>query len=712
MLRVQLINNVIGSKVLEVTDPIDINNIIQTYKRSEEHAGVIFEVIFDLQFTKEGRQFIWQAYEQDAGIDTITIVNLYELNPNATKKWNLVATGQVNYNKFDLGEHDVVVNIEQTGLERRVLNMLEIDVNLETVESENGTALPAQVVHNIPFHSKKLLLQFRGEGTQEEFDFQSEGSGGGDNDTYIQFPLNATFDEINERQDYPLGPSEFVPMDIVKYNWRVDTAGVYKINIPQLTMNAFSDGVGNDPNFGYRFDFKIVYGKKNNYTTVVVYTGIKAETDVFDVNIAYNTTINLDAGDEIYMYWQSSASFAINIHFRIYTFDGPLILKNIVELDAETLFPETEVRTILLYEAIERCLMYYTNQSANIFRSTLLGRIDIGYAADGEFSLIGITNGHRLRQKNSTLPIGQRGDTVFANLEDLIQFVKVIACADFGFELDENGNKIFVLEKKEYFYNKNLKSISLGRVYDVRRRVNPKRFYNQVEIGYTAAVDVQQYNAVDEFNTRRKFQIPIINTKNSLVLLTEMITSGYLIESQRRLELTTEDGKYDDRNFAVVLLRDGLNYKTKKNEGYDAITNVLFPDTGYNYDLSPARILPNWFKVIGSSLIRSKSKTLKFTYGEVNYIMTTLKTGELEVTAENGNFTITVEPIWDNEDYNFNHKISRDEIQLIRNNLYGYIEFTDKDDNVMEGFISPEGGIQYDNNSQTAEFNLLKVHRP
>src|SRR5690606_10532378 len=135
-----------------------------------------------------------------------------------------------------------------------------------------------------------------------------------------------------------------------------------------------------------------------------------------------------------------------------------------------------------------------TNQVDNVFRSTLIGRTDRGYAEDGEFALIGLTNGHRLRLKNQHLPAGQRGDNLFVTLEDLIQFMKVIACADFGFELDENGNKVFVLEKKEYFYNQNVKSVSLGRVYDVRRRVNPKRFYNSIEIGYTAQIDVQQYN--------------------------------------------------------------------------------------------------------------------------------------------------------------------------------------------------------------------------
>src|SRR5690606_39886185 len=82
-------------------------------------------------------------------------------SPNAQKKWNLVGTGQINYNKFDLGEVDVVVNIEQTGIERRVLNMKGIVVDLETQESENNSALPPQTrseEHTSELQSRENLV--------------------------------------------------------------------------------------------------------------------------------------------------------------------------------------------------------------------------------------------------------------------------------------------------------------------------------------------------------------------------------------------------------------------------------------------------------------------------------------------------------------------------------------------------------------------------
>lgn len=347
-----------------------------------------------------------------------------------------------------------------------------------------------------------------------------------------------------------------------------------------------------------------------------------------------------------------------------------------------------------------------------MFRSSLLGRTDIGYDEDGELALIGITNGNRLRKKNDHLPAGERGDNIFTSLDFLLKFVNTIACVDFGFEIDGENRTIFVLEKKEYFFDKTQRILSLGKVNDIKKKLVPKRFYNKFEIGYNKEIDVDQINSIDEFNTIRRYTIPVINTKNQLIVTTDVVTAGYLIENQRRLSISTEDGKNDDNLFAVVLVRDGGGYRTKKNEGYSEITNVLFPDTGYNYDISPARIAKNWFKVIAASLIRSNRKTIRFAFGTVNYIMTTKENGSIVVVAENDNFDLTnVEPIWDNEDYEFERPTTLEEWNIIRSNPRGYFEFEDRFGNKFEGFISDQG-IEYDRTQGIATFNLIRTYRP
>jgi len=709
MLRIQLINRVIGSRVLELADPIDINSLTQTIKRSSEFGGIMYEMILDLEFIKDGRDFVKRAYEEDAGIDTVTIVNLYEYNPNSRPHWVLGFTGQINYNRYELTETTVTVNIEQTGVQRRVLNMMEIDVDLETTESEDGSSLPPQNTQDVLYHSKKILLQFKAEIPDEEQEFYLDTVDGADT-WWFQFPFTATYDEIEVRQDYPMGPSEFSPMEVFKYNWRIQVGGEYKIKIPKLAMY-FQKVGGNATNWFVAVE--LVYGRPNNYTTVQLYnsgeiviTGpIIIDQDNFELDVT------LEPGDEIFFFVRFFCNIDINLLVRPFIFDGPAIIKTTFEIDAETLFPESIAKTILIHEAFERCLQYITNQVV-VFKSTILGRTDIGYDEDGEFALIGITNGNRLRRKNANLPAGQRGDNIFTSLDFLLKFVNTLACVDFGFEVDEENRTIFVLEKKEYFFDKTTRILSLGQVRDIKKRLIPKRFYNKFEIGYNEKIDVDQINSIDEFNTIRRYTIPVINTKNQLIVTTDMVTAGYLIENQRRLSITTEDGKNDDSLFAVVLVRDGEGYKTKKDEGYSEITNVLFPDTGYNYDISPARIAKNWFKVIAASLIRSNRKTIRFAFGTVNYIMTTKEDGSTVVLAENDSFDLTnIEPIWDNEDYEFERPTTLEEWNIIRSNPRGYFEFEDRFGNKFEGFISDQG-IEYDRTQGIATFNLMRTYRP
>jgi hypothetical protein len=190
-----------------------------------------------------------------------------------------------------------------------------------------------------------------------------------------------------------------------------------------------------------------------------------------------------------------------------------------------------------------------------------------------------------------------------------------------------------------------------------------------------------------------------------------MKVSGYQFEYQRRLLGSTAESKLDDENFAAVMLRDGLTFKTKKDEGYDLITGIFDPGSGYNYDISPARNYKNWYKVVASSLLRSFDKVTKFSYGEVNYTATTRKVGEVDATVENGPANLTnVVPLVDYMVYTFVHPLTRDQMRLIRANPYGYIEFIDLFGKVGYGFISAKG-IEYNKEDGKAEFDLIRVNR-
>lgn len=713
-LRILLLNDVVGSLTIDKYDPIDINNVTQLVKRSEEHHGVIYEVVFDFEFIKLGRDFVKRAFEEDQGIDTVVTVIMYERDPNA-RRWKLYSTGQVNYNKYDLSETTVVVNIEQTGVERRVLNLLETDVDLKTEISENGSALPPQIVWESMFHSKRIPRQFVAQGTTDAFGAEPVTTNFFTK-FYVSFPWEPTFDEIQKRFSYPFEFSKLDPTDIDKFDFKIAEAGTYTISIPSMAMQMFTN-------------YRNAVTPKNVYIKIILgvfHEGVLSKIELLDYtspnipdddpdgitfkfgeDLNYEQEFELDVDDQIFLYMEfqflpiSPGSFG---EFSLFNFQypPPPVIKQSINIQSLTEVEPSIVEHVMIYEAVERCVQFYTNQ-IDCFRSTLLGRVDRGYDVDGEGSMIAWTSGRRLR--------GFTLQPIFANLQELLNFLNAVYCIGYGFETVD-GKQIFVLEKIEYFYDKSAVSLHLGKVYGAKLRVDPKKYFNSIEYGYTTKVDVAKANAIDEFNCLRRSIIPVINTKNKLKIGTSTITSGYIIENQRRLLDSTVDSKYDDLNFAVVMIRDGGGFKTKTIEGYTEIDNIVDIPSVYNLDISPARCLRNWLKIIASSLIRSNDKVVKFSWGERNFILVSQKDTEVELIDEKGNVSVVnVEPIWYNEVYTIpNTKLTRQQVTQYKANPYKVISFEDHTGAILEGFISTEG-IEHDSNANKGDLQLLRVYR-
>jgi len=799
MLRVQLINDIVGSIVIEEDDPIDINGLTQTLKRADKDDGVVFEVILDLEFIKKGRKFIKDCFEIAGGVDADVTVNIYERDFN-NRKWDLYATGKINYNKYDLGEDRVTINIEQAGVQRRIQNRMDIDVDLETITTENGSALPSQATIDVEYHSKTILKKLDAKpGTGVEFsqgDVMRFSFDNGDGNEF-RFGImvgqlsteDTTIDELEDSFKVPFGwlvlttgidrwlsigaTLEAYDTDsIVYYNgsiWRslvdnnpatpgtdvtkwvedysailkrytdrspiynVKEEGVCDIDIKmRLKHKVFSRNDGGDVDISGSghlgtvlikawFEHRAIDNTVKTITQigsdwVTPGSGGSSRISDFETKQYTVTDVDLEIGDLLYVYYTMHVTGTYDAPELIgrngYVWHEPRVEADLdntyVKITSKTTAPVTNAKSILLHEAFQRIAQFHTNQ-LDCFRSDLLGRPEIvidgdtPYTADGDAALIVLTNGGNLRSLENK--------KIFASMRDILEFVNMLQCAGVGFE-SIDGKSVMRLEKKEYFYDKTTKVLSLGRVYNIKKRLNPKLYYNQIEVGYNGKIDIGQTNAIDEINTVRRFGIPVINTKNQLKVSTKMRSGGYQIEAQRRLTFSTSDGKLDDENFAVSVIRDGENFVTKKDEGYTGFYNVFDPASSYNLDLSPARALKNWLKIVASSLIRSTSKLLKFTYGEVNYTAGTKKGTETTFTYEDGTVDLTgVQPIWDNFIYEFDAPLTRDEFKLLKANPYGYIEFEDQFGEVMEGFISDEG-IEHDSNKGMANFKLLKVFRP
>lgn len=768
MYKLKFYNSRLGPYVV-IPDPIGINELEEIFKRNGEHQGIVNEIIIDLEFIKGARAYIKQAFELSGGIDALVFVAAYKYDENKYRYFH-ESTWKVNFKHYKRNEEKIAVNLEQVGVEHSVLNQLEINVDLEApIVLNDGTTLPGLQLDSPLYHSQIILKvnDFK-PATSDEQAFQEamrfRFSPGGNRDrvvggvmvvkvsteagtraleTAFQYPASAISlpgqplgaaigDPINgllpgERSHYLAFLSQAdnlaarYPDQVADEEADVEIDIQYTIK-PSVIAHGEGDvdiigGPDDDDKMGY-LEVKAWFehrGADNSLKlfenfgtwTTEGYGGYSRE-GVFETHSFARANMHVMPGDKMYHY----LTYRVYGRYEapaggLFSQPGAVVHEAIIETKADqtharfkaaTFAPASSVPTIFLHDAIERICQFITGVK-DCFYSPLLGRVERGYAVDGKGALIGLTSGNKLRNN---------GKRIIANLKDLLEFVNAAYCTGYGFELIDGVRK-FVVDKRQRFYNKDLRITNIGVVHPVEATLNEKGHWSQVHFGYNYQIDIQQTNGAFEFNTIRHATIPIRNTKNILHITTKMRASGAEIEFQRRLAGTDIDSKLDDENFVVVLERSAEGFKTKSNEGYEYIKNVAFSRTAYNVDISPMHMLYEWKEYIASCLVYSEDKVLRVNYGELNYQMATKKPGEQEL-AENGTLDLAdTVPWFEPDDYVVHGVLNNTQKQHVRERLYGYVEFNDIFGNVLGGFIG-EGGIVVSQKEAT-EFNLMKVHR-
>jgi hypothetical protein len=724
MLRFTLYNEALGSVIIEKKDPIGINDIKQTIKRSKDFVGMTYDIVLDVEFIGGGRRFIKKCFDTQGGIDAQCKVTVYEW---LADQWQFYYEGRINFNKYELTEQSVTVNIEQVGFQRDIQNLFDQEVILTDKV-------------DVSLHPKKILQQYEAKPTDPLFsgigwNVSMNGDGSGSN-VHRSVAAVLLFDTTNQiksdvESSFPVSWGFINLGDSVgQFNQVYSTVSQYKT---WLTKNVkdqvFFNNIQADYDSTatvtllYNLSFNCSLDKKSDDQNLVFEVLLWAHITDSAQNTKYLETIGKLAvtfGDvgatRTYQASANPISYSFNydfkkgdqfityatFHYRGY-FDPdagserkiePTINVNgnntLIKVDSYTTFPTSTAKAVTLESAFRQCARKYTGVTYDPLKSSLL---------TGKLSPIVWTNGNNIRKLEKD---------IFVSIKTLFKFINSILPCGIGFEKDTNGNQIMVVEEITYFYNTSLNILSIGKVYNIKQKLLNSKYYNQIEIGGTEKIDLPQKNGVDSFSQIRRFAIPVKNTSNKLVVSDRTLIDGFAIEFQRRLIGKTENGKFDDKDFAIVTIKTGTAYAAKKNEGYSLITGVIDPSSGYNYDISPARNLLNYRQLIASQLIRSASKTLKMTFAEGNFEMATQKTAEGLLVEKADMDLSSVAPIYDTINYSFEAPLSSAQWQTIKASQFGYMEFEDKNGVLYQGFIS-ETGIEHDPNRGLASFDLLKA---
>lgn len=789
MLRIQLINERLGTLLIKDSDPEGLSGLEMTIRRSKEDDGLFKDFSLQLGFNHESRAFIRDVYEAD-GIDGIITANIYDYDVN-NDKWEIYYTGQIRLKNYQLDQTKATANIEQTGAERKFLSLKKTDLDIETLVSQNGTtSLPSTPTINLPFHAKTILKQshlfpdddifdvdpwsaatsysignrvsYNGavwdsvtdtnlnnvpptppiisnvdweyvwnEKTEDVFRFEFSGSGAvvryfsfigqistEDNnvkeiDETFELPFGFSLDTNQENNPEPTNFIELkenglfdidASMHLRHYFYAyqddgdVDVTGCGDSSLGNIIIEAF---------FEHRNKYDFVKTK----TLLGSWTMPACGNDTVFTSFEKKTYNAIDVvgeiGDKIYFYYLIQIGGEYDPTLAVNYVSHDVGVESIQEdtyinVTQKTVFTASSHKSVMVYEWLDKLCQFYMDQPI-AFKSDFFGRTDtiIPYGQDGNGSMLALTNGGNIR--------GLENKTLFSNFEDTINSLTSLFCLGWGFEKNDEGITIVRVEKKEYFYDKNTTVLELGKVSKLKKRAIGSLYKSVVKTGYNKIERIALTNAIDEFNAPRKYVSPIVNASGTERIPLKFKGSGYEIESQRRMAKSTEDSKLDDSTFMVVVRRFVSGFRTDQDEDFDFINGVYDSSTVYNAKISPSRNFKRWGKIFASSVIRDLNKKWRFSLGESNFSMSSRLTNENVTIFENDDVDLTnEEPLFYNENYEFDAELRRNEMLLILNNPRGVIKFQDWEGNKVEGFIEE---VTDNRNTNKAKFKLRRVFR-
>lgn len=364
------------------------------------------------------------------------------------------------------------------------------------------------------------------------------------------------------------------------------------------------------------------------------------------MNVNYNQNIELLEGESLALVWFGSGTFSgalfdPNDYFYV-DFEETVAS---ITIEEDSFYEKSQANILLPYEVCNRLLQIITGRTDALY-SEALGRTDLGYAVDGEASLIGLTHGHWVRGFVDGDELYKKFTT---SLKDFL--TSYLAVKGLGMGIEKVGFKERVrIEKKEFFYNRNV-TVKLGNSYsnafeyiqvsNVKRTKMPDFYYSSVEVGYEKGGEYEEIMGLFEYNAKSTYTLSIIE-KNVLQLISKYRGDPTATEISRRKQKSsypTEDTTYD-KDIMLLDLKRGVTEVFEQVVWQDILekepTGTYDPDSATNLRLTPFSMLRNNGWTVSAGLTKYPDEYVRYASSVGNVNLATQLKGELEY-SEKGN---------------------------------------------------------------------------
>jgi len=648
---------------LELTDqPKGWDDVKKTLTRNPTYIGVFRKYTAELSFVGDGLLYL-NALFNAAGSEgqfTTTILRKKDYED----QWVTDFQGIGKLNPFDIQfegtSASVAIQLEDSGFHTKFENFSKTEIDTGRTISLGGVDMG-------PFETKTIQLHQRVITEKNKF-VVSENK----NHHFIPDP-GVIANSIKSLHGHVLpflfteGETDNVSTPI---SYAVDSPGmVYDfIGFPATVKLAYEvsfndiEVVGGASTEGGKFVLRKFTDPNdlNTFTDTILFTspsgnGVKSFSGTLELTMEANTafTILLD------MNISTPTVFLYQVEYS----------KCDLTVDVILFFDEYQSQCHYRYEYMKRLVQLITDQQ-DCFKSDVFGRTDIGYPVNGKFYNNVVMSGLQIRDFPNRHPV-----TSFAKAFKSVRSIFNVGC---GIEKINNAFKV-VIEELPYFFRGDV-AVTLHSCSDIKvSRVAKDFTFSEVKYGYEKS-EYEEVNGLEEYNNKCTATTSIKSVSNSLNLVSDERADGYGIEFARRLRATvaaTEDSKYDDDVFTVMVKEEGGILKPKKTEDYSDVQNIAAPESAYNLDITPQRNLlrnGDWISgcvgAYGEDYVRHCSEDKK-----TDLIST--RTGETAV-AEQADFQnkTLMSSLWLNQIQSFKCAINPADLDKIEAKPYSLVKWS------------------------------------
>lgn len=617
--KYKLINNDTKTDIELINEPVNWDKSQRTLKR-EKTFGMMTELSKNLEFVKEGADFLRQAYLFKGGEADVTLEET-RFHPNTSHPY-LNSTGTHDFSEYKSDELKVKVPFKSGGLNALIKAQEKEKFELERLESINGKVIDPIDKQTVALTSRRILLTSSLEVGESSYnvpwstqivpnlnvkynedleniqnvlfnnDFRIFNENNVENSQFLYFDSNKRKD-IKLKLDIDLSSSFNSNFKTVRYLVIVRTYNLDDGTFTQLSEERVL-------NTGYVSNKRLLFDFEKNYT--------------------------LNKGDCLMVTVGSTGGGGNAGGSQIIT-----IKKFDVKTIEDSVWENSQTLAVFFKDIGEKLMQIITGEK---------GRFHSDFLTNGDFSKLALTTGMWIRQFYTKTEIINDEEveveqTMSISLSEFLEILNVVCNTGHHIEII-NGVETLVVEDLKYYFQSGTAIILNEEVSDYEEE-NAKDFcHSSLEFGYDDKGEYNEAMGLDEPNIKTGFTMPLKRVTTKYSKISKAKAGTYPKEFARRKlkrDYPTTDTDYDKWLF-LLDLKEGLGIafeeRTWDDDFEELPKGVFSPETITNLRLTPSQIerRHSWF--YGSGVLKHQDDKIRYSNTDGNNGLITKEVGKPE----------------------------------------------------------------------------------